>query len=84
MDIGSAKLGMTVAETLRRNKKITRMTSTMVPIRVNWTSCTDSRIDSVRSKKKSSLTDCGICVRKPGRISLTEFTTSTTLAPGCL
>ena len=61
---------MIVADTLRRNRKITRMTRTIVPIRVNCTSCTDSRIDWVRSKKTSSLIDCGICVRRPGRSSL--------------
>ena len=43
------------------------MTRTIVPIIVNCTSCTDSRIDWVRSKNTSKLMDWGICVRRPGK-----------------
>ena len=43
-DIGSARLGMMVAETLRRKMKITSTTSTSVSISVNFTSCTDAWI----------------------------------------
>ena len=49
IDIGSARLGMIVAETLRRNRKITSTTSASVSSSVNFTSSTDSRIDSERS-----------------------------------
>ena len=40
---------MMVAETLRRNRKITSTTRPTVSSRVNFTSFTDSRIDSERS-----------------------------------
>ena len=40
---------MMVAETLRKNRKITRTTSTTASINVNLTSLTDSRMDSDRS-----------------------------------
>ena len=46
---GSARLGMTVAQTFRRNTKITMMTSASVSSIVNWTSRYDSRIVSERS-----------------------------------
>src|ERR1044071_9366473 len=41
---GRARLGMTVAQTLRRKTKITMMTSASVRSMVNWTSRYDSRI----------------------------------------
>ena len=46
---GSARLGMTVAQTFRRNTKITMMTSPSVSTMVNWTSRYDSRMVSERS-----------------------------------
>ena len=46
---GSARLGMTVAETFRRNRKITMITSASVSTIVNCTSWNDSRIVSERS-----------------------------------
>ena len=46
---GRARLGMTVAQTFRRNTKITRMTRTSVSPIVNFTS-RDSRIVSDRSR----------------------------------
>jgi len=49
IDMGSAREGMMVAETLRKNKKITMMTSAMVSMRVNLTSLTDSRTACERS-----------------------------------
>ena len=49
IDIGSARLGMTVAETLRRNRKITSTTRPRVSSSVNFTSLTESRIDCERS-----------------------------------
>ncbi len=48
-DSGSARLGMSVARTLRRNRKITSTTSTSVSRSVNCTSETDVLIDSERS-----------------------------------
>ena len=49
MDSGTARLGMMVADTLRRNRKITMTTSATVRSRVNCTSCTDSRMATDRS-----------------------------------
>ena len=49
IDIGSARLGITVAERLRRKRKITSTTSTSVSSSVNVTSCTDSWIVVARS-----------------------------------
>ena len=48
-DSGTATLGMTVAEKLRRNTKITNTTSPMVIINSIWTSSTEARIVTVRS-----------------------------------
>ena len=44
MDMGRAKLGMTVAEIFRRNRKMTSTTSPRVSSRVYSTSRTDSRM----------------------------------------
>ena len=49
IDMGSARLGITVALTLRRNRKITITTSPIVSTSVNLTSFTLSRIDSALS-----------------------------------
>ena len=49
MDMGNATLGMTVAETLRRNMKITITTRASASSRVNSTSSTDALIITVRS-----------------------------------
>ena len=46
IDSGSAMAGMNVARQVRRNARITRITSTAVSISVICTSCTESRIDS--------------------------------------
>jgi hypothetical protein len=49
IDSGTARLGMMVADRLRRKMKITITTSAMVRPSVNWTSCTDSRMAAERS-----------------------------------
>ena len=46
---GSARLGITVAETFRRNRKMTMITRPSVSIMVNFTSSKDSRMVSERS-----------------------------------
>ena len=48
-EIGTASAGMIVAESRRRNRKITRTTSAMVSASVNCTSWTASRIEVERS-----------------------------------
>ena len=54
IESGRARLGITVAEILRRNKKMTRITRAIVSSKVNLTSATESLIDSVRSKSMLS------------------------------
>ena len=48
-EIGSARLGITVAERLRRNRKMTSTTRHSVRTSVNWTSRTERRIETERS-----------------------------------
>ena len=74
---------MIVAETLRRNRKMTITTSTTVSISVNLTSWIDSRIATERSVRMSSDTAAGSCSRKVGSSFFTASTTATTLVPGC-
>ena len=66
IDVGSARVGMIVALTLRRNRKMTSTTSPMANNKENCTSLTDSRIDSDRSYKTSSLIEAGNCWRNAG------------------
>ena len=54
-EIGTASAGMMVAETVRRNRKITRMTSAMAIASVSCTSATASRIEIERSNSGSML-----------------------------
>ena len=49
IDMGKARLGMAVAERLRRKRKMTRMTSTSARNNVNFTSFTELRMDRDRS-----------------------------------
>ena len=60
---GSATLGMTVAQNLRRKTNITITTSTTVRISVNCTSRTEARMVSVWSVKIDTLTAGGIDAR---------------------
>ena len=82
MDIGNARLGINVAERLRKNKNITRTTRHTVNTSVNSTSWTDWRMDSERSNKMSRLMAGGSWVRKCGKSFLIASTTSTVLTPG--
>ncbi len=81
---GTVTAGMTVAQTLRRNRKITMMTSAMVSSMVRSTSLTEARIVVVRSTILSTLMDAGTASRDLGSCSSTRATVSMTLAPGCL
>src|SRR3989454_8372167 len=63
---GSARLGMIVADRLRRKRKITRTTSANVSESVNCTSASEARIDSERSERSCRSTDAGSsCLRLP-------------------
>src|SRR5882672_7123751 len=79
MDMGSAKLGMMVAEIFLRNRKITSTTRPTVSNSVNLTSSMDSRMDSERSYSVAKLTDVGICARNVGSSFFTPSTTATVL-----
>src|SRR5512146_177736 len=77
MESGSAREGITVAERLRRKRKITMITSAMVRIRVNLTSFTDSRIVVDRSNRTLRLTVAGSWLLKLGIWDLMLSTTWT-------
>ena len=76
--------GMMVAQTLRRNRKITITTRLIDSSRVNCTSCTDARMVSVRSMTTLTWIAGGIAARSAGSAALMRSTVSMTLAPGCL
>ena len=82
MDIGSDRLGISVADRLRRNRKITSTTRARASTSVNFTSSTDSRIDNERSYMTLMLIPGGTCSRKAGSSFLTASTTSMVLVPG--
>src|SRR5579864_8353710 len=67
MEKGSARLGMTVAHTLRRKRKITATTSARVSAIVNCTSRYDSRIVSDRSYSTSMWTLVGSSILNCGK-----------------
>ncbi len=83
MDIGSATLGIAVADTLRRKRKITSTTRNSVSSRVNFTSFTDARIESERSNITCSESDAGSCWPMTGKSLFTASATATVFVPGC-
>src|SRR5947208_14891581 len=58
-DSGTERLGMIVAETLRRKKKITKTTRTTASPSSNSTSATEARIVVVRSVSTTTSTAAG-------------------------
>src|SRR5690349_21166944 len=83
MDIGSARLGMMVADQLRKNRKITATTRNSVSSSVNVTSSTLALIVCDRSKSTDICTDGGISARILSRDAFTRLATSTVFVPGC-
>src|SRR5438876_11456644 len=73
---------MTVAQKLRRNRKITITTSATVSSNVNCTSETEARMVAVRSEITETFTAGGIEAWSTGNIALTLLTVAMTLAPG--
>ena len=73
---------MMVADSFRRNRKITITTSPSVMSMVNCTSLYDSRIVSDRSYRMLKRTEGGISARNSGNRFFTESVTSTVLVPG--
>ncbi len=82
-EIGSARLGMSVAETLRRKRKITSTTRTSVSTSVNFTSATDSRI-VLRAVVQQPDVDAGRELRlaSAGSAAFTASATATVFVPG--
>ena len=83
-DRGTATLGITVAESVRRKRKMTITTSATVSINSNCTSSTEARIVIVRSVSVATSIDEGREARSCGSSLFTRSTTSMMFAPGCL
>ncbi len=83
-DSGTVTLGMTVAQKLRRNTKMTPTTRAMVSSSVTSTSSTEARIVCVRSLRMSTWMAGGMAACSRGSSALIASTVSMTLAPGCL
>ena len=81
-DSGTATLGMTVAATLRRNRKMIITTSATASRSSNCTSRTDARMVTVRSVSSTTSTAAGIAAESCGSRRLMRSATSITLAPG--
>src|SRR5580704_11670318 len=81
--IGSVKLGMIVATTLRRNKKMTSTTSISASSSENFTSWTAPTIDTDRSNPMLTVTVDGSSFWISAILALTALTTSTVFVPGC-
>src|SRR5262249_31343548 len=81
-DTGTASAGMMVAETERRNRKITRMTRMIAMTSVSCTLNTEARIETERSMSTCMRIDGGIDAWYWGKRARTESTTATVLASG--
>src|SRR6516225_651721 len=83
-DNGTAILGMMVAESVRKNRKITNTTSTTVSISSNCTSLTLARMVLVRSVSTVTFTEAGRLDFNCFNRRLMLSTTLIMFAPGCL
>src|ERR1700744_1002415 len=81
---GTVVLGMMVAQTFRRNRKITITTRQTASTNVNCTSATAARIVSVRSMIVLTWIEGGMDASSRGSDDLMRSTVSMILAPGCL
>ena len=79
---GSAMAGINVAETLRKNKKITITTSAMVAAMVNWISWNAARITCPRSPRTIRFTLPGSSRSNPGSSRRIASITWIVLPPG--
>ena len=79
---GTDRLGIRVADGLRRNTKITATTRTTARPSSNSTSATEARIVVVRSVSTATSTAGGNAARNCGNSAWMRSTTSMTLAPG--
>ena len=81
-ETGTATAGISVARTLRRNAKTTRVTSTTEMTSVRSTSCSEARMVELRSRTTSRSMVAGMEARSWGISSRTRSTVSMMLAPG--
>src|SRR5436190_17320966 len=81
-ETGTASAGIRVADTLRRNRKITMMTREMAIASVSCTSATEARTEIDRSINTCMLIDGGTNARYCGIRLRMESTTATVLASG--
>ena len=81
---GTVTLGIMVAHTFRRNRKITITTRPIDSISVNCTSWTEARMVWVRSMISVTWTDGGMEAIRRGSCALMASTVSMMLAFGCL
>jgi len=79
---GMVTLGMMVAQTLRRNTKMTITTRAMDSNRVNSTSLTEARMVRVRSASTMTWMFGGISLSSIGSLFFTPSAVEMTLAPG--
>src|SRR5271168_3028403 len=80
-DIGTDIAGIRVAHSLRKNRKMTPTTNTIVSSRVCWTSATLARMVWARSDTTSILMDGGSDASSSGNAFLIWSTVAMTLAP---
>ena len=80
---GTATLGITVAASVRRKRKMTSTTSAIVSISSNSPSSTEARIVVVRSVRIRTSIEDGSDAWSCGRRRLMRSTTAMMLAPGC-
>jgi hypothetical protein len=81
-DNGTVRLGITVAQKLRRKMKMTKITSTIVKPSVRCTSLKLALIDKERSLTIDRLTEGGMPACNCGSISLTCRTSCNVFDPG--
>src|SRR3984885_14340956 len=81
---GTVTPGMIVAQAVRKNRKITNTTSTIVISSVISTSCTDAFMVVVRLATVTTLMEGGTEASACGSRAWTRSTASMTLAPGDL
>src|SRR5579872_1185396 len=81
-DKGTERLGISVADGLRRKTKITATTRIIARPNSNSTSATEARIVTVRSVSNVTSTASGSDACSEGNSALTLSTTEITFAPG--
>src|SRR5487761_1068995 len=84
IDMGSARLGIIVADVFRRNRKITSTTKMMAMNKLNFTSFTDCWIDIDLSYSIDRCMAGGMIARNSGSSFRMARTIAIVFVPGCL